>query len=411
MFRKFVIPLMLAFVLVLACVVSACADPWVCPKCGRENAERANFCGSCREPKPVNTVIGEKNAWVCPECGEICSDEDSWCIICGTEHSDTDQLAFLVPEEPPREEMTIEPVRYEEINFSLADRNDIKEIKFTPSVSGKFCLENMNASDFSLKLKIFDPQEKCIVDYTVYKGADVLFRLEAGQEYTIRLQSEQLYNDPGTFQTRFWTPNDCTVIGEYGTVKDSLVFHKQENVYSFTAPRDGFYFFWMDQMLSGFYVNMNLVDDLGYTAAGNSVIGQGAGIGANLSAGQTYRLYIFSDKGSGEYRLNIGYPGITRDISGLAYVGDTISYKNQQNIYTYTPARDGKYTFILEKTEQNFGVRVWIVDPDGYELVSSYAIWKDRAFSADMKAGYVYTLKVVYDNGYGPYSLHIAEPE
>ena len=32
---------------------------WKCPNCGRENPERANFCGSCRTQRPTATVTVE----------------------------------------------------------------------------------------------------------------------------------------------------------------------------------------------------------------------------------------------------------------------------------------------------------------------------------------------------------------
>ena len=75
---------------------------WKCPNCGRENPERANFCGSCRTQRPTATVTvdARSNAWVCDGCGAVCADEDAFCMICGADQPANGRRALLIDPVP-----------------------------------------------------------------------------------------------------------------------------------------------------------------------------------------------------------------------------------------------------------------------------------------------------------------------
>lgn len=99
--------------MILGSAVSALAETWTCPGCGKANQD--NFCTSCGAKRP--------ESWVCPGCGR--ENDTAFCGYCGTakpsesaeirtpeavdqktvsDHSDETDLAILLQHYPLPEE-------------------------------------------------------------------------------------------------------------------------------------------------------------------------------------------------------------------------------------------------------------------------------------------------------------------
>ena len=132
------IAVLLATALLLACIGLANAEGgWTCPQCGRENPERANFCGSCRAPKPEKPVAVSvsSNAWVCSGCGEVCSDQDNFCMYCGETHYANDRPAILT-DEVQMLSCTPKQALVETYNGTFHTQGEKREIRYTAPVTG-----------------------------------------------------------------------------------------------------------------------------------------------------------------------------------------------------------------------------------------------------------------------------------
>ena len=406
MIRKALLPMLLIAVLLLACVSGASADgTWVCPKCGHENPERANFCGSCREPRPSEEIhlTSTSNAWVCSLCGEICPDEDSFCMMCGNDRHDTDQRALLIPAAEVVS-ATMPPARVETSEYTFSSKDEELAFDFVAPVTGTYRVFVKTAdSGFSVRVRVFDSQGFVVSSDYLQQNQGYDADLTAGAHYTFRMIQN---NGLGSFTLAIGIPKDWTDLGDARDISDSITFRSQDNRYVITPLTSGVHRFWIAQAASGFSVRVRVFDRQGYVKS-SDYIQQNQGISADLTAGETYDIHVIQNNDFGDYELKIGCPKPTVDISGCTLLGDSIVYREQENIYTFCAGESGEYRFTLAKADQNFSVRVRIFDPGGYLMGSDY-IQQGQKVRADLTAGTIYTVMVIQNNNYGTYSLQIS---
>ena len=405
MTRKALVSFLLAAVLAVSCFSFALADEnWTCPACGHENPGRANFCGSCREPKPTTQVVvsTETNAWVCPDCGEVCPDTDSFCMICGKDHTGTEERALLIPQ-AELSEISLPSVTFREYETVISGQNDKSTVEYDPAVTGTyiFIVENTQSglqARFSVEDDLGNEIDYGYLSNNGWMNTD----LKAGKRYRITVAQS---GGSGTFHWKIGEPRDWTDLGENRIVCDSQHFKGEDNRYILTPETTGYHHLYIAEAQSGFSVRVSVDDELG-AELDYGYISQGYGIGVELEAGKTYYIHAAQSEGWGDYRMVIGCPKKTTDIGENGYIGDDVSFRQQENRYLLTAVEDGTYTILLARADNGFQVRAEIVDQGGYSLDYGY-LYQDSCISADLKAGAVYTIIVRQESEYGPYCLRI----
>ena len=395
---------LLAAAVLLACAGIACAgDGWTCPKCGRENPERAVFCGGCRTPKPddLSAVTVFSNAWVC-RCGEVCSDEDSFCMFCGEPHYEDARPAILTAEVEMRS-VTPEPAVIETYSGTFRSQGEQREIRYTAPVSGsyRFWLDRAN-SGFRVMLDVYDSANYRLNRDYVTQGSGITVELEAGKTYTLYAHQHESLGD---YTVRFGIPRQWLHLEGRQTVNDSVAFGDQQNRYKLYAPVSGDYHVWIARAKSGLRFRVEIKDDGGYLI-NRDYFGQNGGITAALEAGKVYDLVVSQHESTGEYTMNIGMAPATVDLAGCDTVGDRVYFHDQDNTYQYVATESSEHTFTVTKALKDMRVRVEISDGDGYLLNRDY-LQQGDSLQADLKEGQKYIVHVRQHEGLGDYVLDI----
>lgn len=397
--------LFLLAVCLLTWLSYALADgTWICPSCGRENPDRANFCGSCREPKPSNEISANvmTNAWVCPNCGEICSDEDTFCMMCGQNHTDLDERALLIPQ-ADMPEMSLTPVNILQYPYTFNTKEEELTLEYYPPVSGDYRFFIQDAkSGLEVFISVFDNLGDQL-KYTYAKnGEGLTIELKGGERHTVKLLQNR---DLGSFTLRIGEPRSMTELKSFRLINDSISFREQNNRYILRPEISGYYRFDLLQAQSGFEVFISVYDSLGYQQ-NYTYANQGEGVGVELTAGETYYINVVQNRDIGNYQLRVGCPKKTVDISGITYIGDDLFFREQQNKYLLTPAEDGDYLFQITKADSKTEVFLAVYDQGGYQLNYGY-LNQGEGVQFKLDAGSIYTVMVQQNNGTGPYSLKV----
>ena len=400
------LPILLALAVILSCAVPAAADgTWTCPACGHENPDRANFCGSCRQPRPTAEVTGtaELNAWVCASCGEICPDADSFCMICGGDRHENDPRALLIPELEVKS-MTPDPALVEVTDLMFTEEGASQSFEYAPPVTGRYFLFLKSAeSGFRIRISVSDAQGENLGTEYAQRGDGLTVNLEAGARYNVEVaQSKQI----GSFTFGIGVPREWTDLQDCGVVSDSMSFTYQDNRFTITPRTSGIHYFWIAQAMNGFRTHLVLEDEQGYKLS-DAFAHRDEGVTGDLQAGTTYRLHVDQSNDLGEYQLNIGRPKPVTDLSGCSLIGDILTYEYEQNVYTYTAPEDGTYEFKLARANNAFRVRLTVLDQGGYKLGDEY-LQQDGSVSVQLAAGKTCTVKVEQNKNFGTYNLMIS---
>ena len=263
-----------AAVMILSAVPAAFAEGWVCPGCGRENPEKANFCGECRTEKPAARVApeSESNAWVCSNCSAVCPDGDKFCIYCGNDRHDGDARALLV-EPGERKSAQYPPAEIVRMSDSVQSGQE-RSYSFTARTEGRYSLFLQDCkSGFGLSVSVMNARGERL-DYTYLTGdagSVLTVELAEGQTYAIRAAQS---SGEGSYTLCVGAANPVRKTDGVQVIRDSIVFENQVNRYSFTAPEDGRYGFWCTDTAYGIELRVDIYDSLGLRAT--------CGIGSNL---------------------------------------------------------------------------------------------------------------------------------
>ena len=397
-------------VLMMIAVSGTCAlaDDWTCPGCGRVNSGDMNFCGNCRTEKPAQSfpaLSAVMNAWVCSACGHICPEADHFCTRCGTDHYASDSMAVL-KDRPVLEEVCMPPVSVR--RFPCSHNNDSVTVNYTAYAEGKyrFWVEDQT-SDFSGKMLLYDHNNQLLRANDFYDNdPGFAYRLAAGESYSITVKGGN--GNPG-FTLCIGEPREPVQINARMIVQDSVDYYDQENTYLFVPQTTGEYRLDVAEMLNGQEINLAVKDELGYTINSSSFgVSMGNGISFDLEAGKLY--FIIAEQRTNWYGINLGYyklqlssPNPIASVSGCSAVGDCMYYQYQKNVYEFTTAETGTYTFPLS-SDAACDFSVSILDEQGYKLGSG---GYSASCQADLIAGRNYQIIVEQRSGLGDYSLFI----
>ena len=206
--------------------------------------------------------------------------------------------------------------------------------------------------------------------------------------------------------------NVCAKIDTYN---GSLTIEDQVDTYFFTPSVTGRYRFEISGLTSGTDHKVNLViknsgDGIVDSTSYGITNGNGLTI-KNMQAGETFQVQVKQYTGLDSYTLSIGNQKETLDVTGYTVVKDSIEFKDQRNVYLFTPPITGRYRFEISNLTKGSDHEVNLLvynSGGGEEASTSYGIMNgDGLTIASMQAGQTYEIQIRQYSGIDSYNLNI----
>jgi len=173
---------------------------------------------------------------------------------------------------------------------------------FTAPIDGRYRFElsgMQNGTD--VELYMFNHLDETIASdtYCVNDEGITVKDLKGGETYQIQVRQDSGFSS----YTMYIGYQKGTVdISDLSSVKDSIEYTDQRNVYLFTVPRDGRYRFELSGLQNGTDVELYMFNNLGETTASDTYCTNEEGITVkDLKAGEVYELQIRQDSGFSNY--------------------------------------------------------------------------------------------------------------
>lgn len=195
------------------------------------------------------------------------------------------------------------------------------------------------------------------------------------------------------------------------SIDGSFEAEKEVDTYTLTVSVNGYYRLWFTEIYSGNKLDVYVLNSLGETVKYDTWMQNNNGITAELKGGETYTIQVKQRSGIFTYRMNVGYQKASADVSAYDVINDSISYVDQANVYTFTPAAAGTYRFELAGMMAEMQVDLYIYDRLGYEAGRyTYCNNGEGITKSDFAVGETYTIVVYERSNLGNYTLNIRKP-
>lgn len=194
-----------------------------------------------------------------------------------------------------------------------------------------------------------------------------------------------------------------------------LTMENQVITYAFTPNVMGTYRFEISDLTEGTNHKVNLIIKNSGDGIVNSTsygISNGEGITVkDMQAGESYEIQVKQYTGLDSYKLNIGNQKETLDVTGYTVVKDSVVFKDQKNVYLFTPPITGRYRFEISDLANGTNNKVNLLvynSRGGEEANTSYGIANGEGLTIKrMEAGQTYEIQVRQYSGYDSYNLNI----
>lgn len=284
--------------------------------------------------------------------------------------------------------------RIEEYSGNVSGGKE-ESFSFTADTSGSFLFSVKKLSDgLVLKICLRDSGgneidcESGVRSYTIASMDNV----QKGRRYTIIVTAEE---GEGAFTIESIAPKNFD-IKHFTAIKDRVDYKYQSNVYYFTAYCDGYYAFYLTDVLYSCDVGITVPE------AEETLYSTDESVTVALKKGETYAVIVNQIKSFGSYTLNVCRQKSDYDISDVTTVNDVIEFPHQLNIYTIT----GRSEFLVKFKINDLKASVSLLDEGGNVVASQEDIGGDSRFSAiDLDPNKTYTLVVVGVHNNGKYEF------
>lgn len=290
-------------------------------------------------------------------------------------------------------------------SINSSDQTDTYSLDVPVTGYYRFDVSDM-ISGFSVKLQIYDSAGAKIGGGSGYSnGSGITCELVQGNTYTVKVIS---YSNTGSYTLTIGQQKETIDISTKEIVYDSIEYRDQENEYTFMPYTDGTYRFDFSDVVNGFTVKCYVYDSLGYKVVGGSGYGNGSGVTVDLSSDEVYTIKVIQYNNRGTYVLTLGKPQVPQDITGENSVYGEITYRDQKNIYIYTPSSTGEYVLTFRNMSSGFSVKAYVYDALGYKVVGGSGYGNDNKITAELNESETYTIHIIQYNNSGSYNLNIS---
>lgn len=176
---------------------------------------------------------------------------------------------------------------------------------FKPEISGtyRFYFSELQSGTV-LSVYVYDSLGYTVSsDYSLSINEGVTCELKADEEYKVYVSYR---SGKSGYIMHIGYQNPTVDISGKNTISGKIDFKDQDNKYTLTPKKSETYKFALDNMKSGFAVQMYVYDSLGYVVASDSSMSNGDSLkDISLEAGKTYTIYISYRSSLGDYKLDI----------------------------------------------------------------------------------------------------------
>ena len=284
------------------------------------------------------------------------------------------------------------------LNGSFQAENQILSYKYTAPVSGKYRFDfDINDVNYGYTFTIKDKKNEELGQGS-YNDEGISVELTGGESYTIVLEQESGLPE---FEIAIGVPNPKQIISS-STFNGSIRYTDQIDYYEYTAPISGKYRFDFKINDVNCRYRFNLYDHKKEEL--NRSYSSDKGATVDLTANEKYSIAISQADKTADYSINIGVPLQIGTVTSNNING-SITYIDQENKYTYTPNKSGKYVFEMknDNVENTYILKVYSSIKE--ELGKSNSYYKQS--TVNLEAGEEYTICVQEDNGLCNYNINI----
>lgn len=292
------------------------------------------------------------------------------------------------------------------IEDSIEFNNQENYYYYTPSVSGtySFSFPRIN-SENKVSIYVFDSLNYRLKYVSQCSRDGVLsIELEANETYKIAVVE---HTGRGEYTLSVGVQKETAYVEGYSIVCDSIQFANQINNYSFTATVSGAHRIEVENIDSGNSISFFLYDSEGYRLKYITDRDAGGGMAVELEAGETYTLAVEECRGFVPYSFFILGPKEAVDVTGFDLISDSFSFDGQENAYVYTPAISGDHRISVASAQSGLSVGVSVYDALGYRLAVNSSMDQNEGVTVSLTGGEEYTIKAVYSNSCGAYTLSL----
>lgn len=291
---------------------------------------------------------------------------------------------------------------------SLTDEKPEDTYEFVVPREGRYRFDFSGiVSPGKVRFMIFDSLEKRITDKYCATGDGVTETdLTAGETYKLVVA---MNNRACDYTMTIGQQKEELDITAFTSVKDSVEFIDQKNVYSYTVPVDGRLRLQVDDLQGSAKVRLLMWDSLEQNVLDTYCRSGEGKVLKNLTAGDTYQIQVRQDSELSSYTLKVFGAKPDVDISECNVVKDSIEFVDQRNVYQFTVPEDGRYRFELDGVKSGFRPCIRIYDSNDQNIAEQYCRNNEGVTVKDWKAGEQYEVQVVQYEDVGSYTLKIGK--
>ena len=278
--------------------------------------------------------------------------------------------------------------------------------EFTADIDGRYLIWLSEVyNNYYLKLEVYNSLgERIDYDNYMYNNDARYYDLTAGK-YSIKIT----YGDgKTTYDLNVGHAKEVVDISGYDILLEKMEFNRQTNKYTFTPAVSGVYYFYLGEMVGNAEMSMAVYNRLNERISYSGYLGNGEGLRVDLIAGETYTVHIENAYNNlTPYHLNIGKQQVTLDISGYTAVADSITFKHQQNVYTFV-ATNTECRFELNGIVDGKYLGLYLYNALGERVTYDSYCYNGEGFTrTDLVVGDTYTLVVSHSSECSDYTLNL----
>lgn len=294
---------------------------------------------------------------------------------------------------------------------SFNERNQSVEYSITPSYSGnhRFDVSEM-MNGFEINIKVVSSNGTTVggSSYGLSNGEGVTVNLNLGEKYTIVVSD---YSGSGSYKLTIGQTKESVDVSNCNVINDSIEFADQMIYYYYTASSSGKFRFDLSNMVNGFEINVNVLDELNYSIGGSSYgMDNKSGFTVDMEKGCTYRIKVSEYSKMGNYTISIGRPHPTRTIKATDLMSGSLTYKDQQDKYEFVAPSTGEFNLTLNGMPSGSSCNIIVYDELNYNVGgTSYGLESSESITANLTSGKKYLVVISQYSGFGSYNVKMTK--
>lgn len=304
--------------------------------------------------------------------------------------------------------LNIEGAKFVPAKGTAVKDGEAKTFPLSFTVAGTYSIRSSEmVKDLRILVQVCDDKGHDIRSEYLYNDQEFTFQLTENKSYSLVVSPNR---GEGEYLLTIGKPKETANITEYVIVNDSIEYDEQKNVYLFTPDVTGLYRFSVSNMRNGFSVQLTVKNHLNYDVVPvkeDTELTIDQGLTFELTAGQTYHIYVSQKKSTGAYELHIWRQQETLPLLTAVQLSDTISYQHQQNHYTFTAPYTKTYQLQISGLKNGMTVELRTRDDQGYPVGEDKLLKETGTVELELEAGKTYSIALCYSKEFGNYTISI----